>query len=108
MEPSKKTYLEEKIEYHMAVNPHDPILKTQRGIVEPSAKTLSAFALLRNLVFNLIWYHVTVPKDMVLLTGLRGRKPKVEETSILKLMNDLPSPAVTRTALAVLCFCERV
>jgi hypothetical protein len=23
-------------------------------------------------------------------------------------MNDLPSPAVTRTALAVLCFCERV
>lgn len=51
-----------------------PTLKTQRGIVEPSAKNPSAFAFPRNLVFDLIWYHVTVPVDMVTATWLRVGK----------------------------------
>lgn len=63
-----------------------PILKTQRGIVEPSAKNQSAFVPPRNLVFDLIWYHVTVPADMVPLTWLRGGKAEVEGNSILELM----------------------
>lgn len=65
----------------MTPNPEN----TERGIVEPSAKNLPAFAFPGNLVFDIIGYHVPVPADMVLLAWLRGGRAEVEE-NILELV----------------------